>query len=64
MDPDKVLVWIQIGNTLTQVAIVTIGKIHELLDDEPGADDAALAKIDREYAERIARAEAAAKPPG
>ena len=57
---NDVLVWVQVGNTILQVAVMSISKLHDLLDGQDGTDEAILGRLDGEYAARIKRAEAAA----
>lgn len=68
MNPDKVMVWIQVGGVLTQVAMGTFASIRAALSGAPGveADNVALDATHADYQRRIAQAklEAGATPQG
>lgn len=58
MDPNKVLVWAQVGQTLVQIGAGSFTAVKNALTaNGVETDDAQLAQLDRLYSARIARRE-------
>lgn len=60
---NEILMWIQVGGKMIQIAVATAEQIKTIADElgaDPAAVDAALASIDADYQARIAAAKTAA----
>lgn len=63
MTPQEILLWAQVGGEMVKIGATSIRIVRELISAEDViADEQQLARLDALYAQRIARAEAAAKP--
>ncbi len=60
MNPATAMVWVQVGQVLVPLVLSTLDRIKAFASTE-GADAEQLARLDVDYAARIARAEQAAQ---